>query len=128
MSVPSAASASWAETAAPEPPELAIPRFVTWVEALPGMPVFVAHPATWDFGFVYWYLIRFCGHSPFGHSALDMKTLAMALLKLPFRDCSKRNFPAAWRSDVHAHTHVALDDAREQAHILAAMLRDLDAR
>lgn len=118
---------AWAACRAdPEPPEVVMPRFVTWVEALPGTPVFVGHPATWDFAFVYWYMIRFCGRSPFGHSALDMKTLAMALLRLPFRDCSKRNFPKAWRSKAHTHTHVALDDAREQGQIFAAMLRQRD--
>ena len=37
-------------------------------------------PAAYDFLFVYWYLIRFAGESPFSHSALDIKTYAMALL------------------------------------------------
>ena len=62
-------------------------------EGLPGKPVFVAYPAAFDFMFVYWYLIRFAGESPFSHSALDIKTYAMALLGLPYRDAVKRNMP-----------------------------------
>ena len=65
----------------PEAPGQAMPRYVAWVRGLPGAPVFVAYPAGFDFLFVYWYLIRFAGESPFSFSALDMKTLAMALLK-----------------------------------------------
>ena len=55
--------------------------YVNWIKGLGGKPVFVAYPAGFDFLFVYWYLIRFTGASPFSHSALDMKTYAMALLR-----------------------------------------------
>ena len=46
--------------------------------------------------FVYWYLIRFTGESPFSHSALDIKTFAMALLKKDYRDSTKRQMPKKW--------------------------------
>src|SRR6185295_17846879 len=94
-------------------PEEAMVNYVRWIESLPGKPVFVAYPAGYDFLFVYWYLIRFAGRSPFSHSALDIKTLAMALLKKDYRDCTKRNMPRRWFDDI-PHTHVALDDAIEQ--------------
>jgi len=42
--------------------------------------VFVGYLAAFDFMFVHWYLVRFTGSSPFSHSALDIKTYAMALL------------------------------------------------
>jgi hypothetical protein len=61
--------------------ETAMRRYVLWLKALPGKPVFVGYPAGFDFLFVYWYLIRFAGESPFGFSALDIKIYAMALLK-----------------------------------------------
>ena len=64
-----------------EMPETAMRRYVLWLKALPGKPVFVGYPAGFDFLFVYWYLIRFAGESPFSFSALDIKTYAMALLK-----------------------------------------------
>ena len=53
----------------PEPPADALRRYVEWVKGLPGRPVFVAYPAGFDFLFVYWYLIRFAGESPFSFSA-----------------------------------------------------------
>src|SRR4051812_45161126 len=55
-------------------PADALPDYVRWVEALPGKPVFVGYPVAYDFLFVYWYMIRFAGRSPFSHSALDIKT------------------------------------------------------
>ncbi|HKU88229.1 MAG TPA: hypothetical protein VJP84_00440, partial [Steroidobacteraceae bacterium] len=86
-------------------PEKAMHDYATWIRTLPGKPVFVAYPAGFDFTFVYWYLIRFTGESPFSHSALDMKTLAMALLRKDYREATKRNMPKAW-FDPLPHTHV----------------------
>src|SRR5438034_141515 len=94
-------------------PAEALPAYVRWLKALPGTPVFVAYPAGFDFLFVYWYLIRFAGESPFSFSALDMKTYAMALLKQEYRQSVKRNMPRHW-FDRLPHTHCALDDALEQ--------------
>lgn len=59
-----------------EPAEV-MPQYVAWLKALPGKPVFVGCPAAYDFMFVYWYMIRFAGESPFSHSALDIKSYAM---------------------------------------------------
>lgn len=103
-------------------PEAAMRAYVAWIESLPGKPVFVAYPAGFDFLFVYWYLIRFTGKSPFSHSALDMKTYAMAVLKTGYRDSTKRNMPAQWFDDM-PHTHVALDDAIEQGALFCNMLQ-----
>ncbi len=107
----------------PSPPSVVMPRYLAWVKALPGRPVCVAYPATFDFMFVYWYLIRFTGESPFSHSALDIKTYAMALLGMPYRDSTKRNMPRRW-FPVRPHTHVALDDAIEQGLLFCNMLRE----
>lgn len=74
------------------------------------------------FLFVYWYLIRFAGESPFSHSALDLKTYAMAILGTEYRKSTKRNMPRQW-FDAHPHTHVALDDAIEQGALFCNMLR-----
>lgn len=107
----------------PEPPPAAMARYATWLEGLPGRPVFVAYPAGFDFTFVYWYLVRFTGGSPFSHSALDMKTLAMALLKSDFRETTKLTMPKRW-FDPFPHTHVALDDAIEQGALFCNMLAE----
>jgi DNA polymerase III alpha subunit (gram-positive type) len=86
-------------------------------------PVFVAYPASFDFTFVYWYLIRFTGHSPFSHSALDIKTYAMARLKAAYRESTKRNMPKCWFERL-PHTHRALDDAIEQGALFCNMLTE----
>jgi hypothetical protein len=106
-----------------ESPDAAMPRYVAWVKSLPGKPVFVAYPAAFDFLFVYWYLIRFAGESPFSHSALDIKTYAMAMLKTGYRESTKRNMPKRWFDEL-PHTHVALDDAIEQGALFCNMLRE----
>ena len=97
----------------PEDPAVAMRRYVDWVKGLPGTPVFVAYPAAFDFLFVYWYLIRFAGESPFSFSALDIKTYAMAILRSGYREAAKRNMPRRW-FDPLPHSHRALDDAIEQ--------------
>jgi hypothetical protein len=107
----------------PQPPETAMRRYLAWLQALPGRPVFVAYPAGFDFTFVYWYLIRYTGESPFSFSALDMKSFAMALLKKPYRSSTKRAMPRRW-FDKLPHTHRALDDAIEQGALFCNMLRD----
>lgn len=107
----------------PEPPAAALPRYAKWVRGLRGRPVFVAYPAGFDFTFVYWYLLRFAGDNPFGHSALDIKTFAMAMLGKPYRDSVKANMPRRWLDDV-PHTHVALDDAIEQGRLFCNMLAE----
>jgi hypothetical protein len=108
----------------PEPPEVALPNYARWLRALPGKPVFVAYPAGFDFTFVYWYLVRFTGESPFSHSALDVKTLAMIAMGGDYREATKRNMPKRW-FDRLPHTHVALDDAIEQGALFCNILAEL---
>jgi len=113
---------AWAACRAdPREPAVVMPEYVAWLKALPGKPVFVAYPAAYDFLFVYWYLIRFAGESPFSHSALDIKTFAMAVLGTEYRASVKRNLPRDWFDDL-PHTHVALDDARGQGVLFCNML------
>lgn len=107
-----------------QPPETAMKNYVEWLKNLPGKPVFVAYPAGFDFTFIYWYLIRFTGENPFSHSALDIKTLAMALLKTDYRGSTKKNMPQSW-FDPLPHTHIALDDAVEQGALFCNMLVEL---
>src|SRR4051812_5572165 len=45
----------------PRPPAEAMAEYIVWLKALPGSPVFVGYPASYDFMFVYWYLMRFAG-------------------------------------------------------------------
>ncbi len=115
----------------PQPPEQVMLSFVRWVEELAeehqASPVCVAYPAGFDFLFVYWYLIRFTGKSPFSFSCLDMKSYAMAKLGLPYRRTTKKNMPARWFENLPPHTHRASDDAKEQGLLFLNMLRETSA-
>lgn len=104
-------------------PSLAMEHFVGWVESFKMKPVFVAYPAGYDFLFMYWYMVRFTGGSPFSFSALDIKSYAMAMLRRGYRDCAKKDMPKRWFSDAR-HTHFALDDAREQGQLFIKMLNE----
>jgi hypothetical protein len=97
----------------PHPPEEMMWEYAAWLKGLQHKPVFVAYPAGFDLTFVYWYLIRFTGHSSFSHSVLDIKTYAMARLKTTYCESTKRNMPKRW-FDRLPHTHNALEDAIEQ--------------
>lgn len=107
----------------PRDPAEAMPAYVRWVKGLAGKPVFVAYPAGFDFLFMYWYMIRFAGESPFSFSALDVKTFAMAVLGCEYRNATKRNMPKRWFT-VRPHTHKALDDALGQGELFCNILAE----
>ncbi len=107
----------------PQDPMAAMTTYVAWLNNLPGKPVFVGYPATFDFMFVYWYIVNFGLKSPFSFSALDIKSYVMAVLKSDFRESTKRNMPKRWFSKAR-HTHIALEDAREQGELFMNILRE----
>jgi hypothetical protein len=107
-------------------PADAMRELVAWIGQVCGestRPVMVAYPASFDWMFLYWYLMRFTGASPFGHSGcLDMKTMYAVRADVPLRMAVKRLMPAGLRS-ARRHTHNALDDALEQADLFANLMR-----
>ncbi len=107
----------------PAPVAAVMPEYVAWLKARPGPPVFVAYPAAYDFMFVYWYLIRFAGESPFGHAAPDVRSYAMAVLGTEYAAAGKKQMPPHW-FDPLPHTHVALDDAKGQGALFCNILAD----
>ena len=109
---------------APENPHDVMARHVHWLKGLPAKPVFVAYPASFDFMFVYWYLIKFAGESPYSFSALDMKSFAMGLLGTSFEETSQVTMPPEWLSSRPPLTHVALEDAIDQALLFRNMLKN----
>lgn len=108
-------------------PEDAMKEFTEWVHKLEAehgaKAVFLAYPAGFDFTFVYWYLVKFVGYSVFSFSSLDIKSFAMAVLKTPFRETTKRNFPKRWKSKKR-HNHVALQDAIGQGELFINILKE----
>jgi len=106
-------------------------EFVTWVENTCGnryKPVAVAMPSTFDYMFVYIYMMKFAGRAPFSFSCIDMKSVAMTLLKKKsFRRSGKQNWPKRWFTDL-PHTHKAIDDAREQGQSFIRMLKEVQGK
>lgn len=114
---------AWAACRAnPQPPAQVMQTYHSWLVALPGKPIFVAYPAAFDFMFVYWYLMTFVGDSPFEHSALDIRSYAMAFLKQNYSESGKDNLPAAWLENLPL-THIALDDAIQQGKLFCNLLQ-----
>lgn len=111
----------------PQDPARVMNDYVEWVRSLPGKPTFVGYPVGYDFMFVYWYMMRFVGSSPFSHSGIDIKTYAMALMDTTYNGSSKKNMPKRW-FDKHTHTHVAVDDAIEQGALFCNMLAERKRR
>ena len=107
----------------PQAPEIVIPKYSEWLKALEGKPIFVAYPLGFDFTFIYWYLHKFAGESPFKHHGLDMRSYAMAALKRNYSESSKQAMPEHWFDDL-PHTHKALDDAIAQGALFCNMLID----
>lgn len=97
-------------------PSKAMCDFNLWVQDLGGRPTPVCYPAGFDYMFVYWYLMRYIGHStPFSFSCIDLKTYVMAARKEPsYIKTAKNKFPKAWFHKGLPHTHNALDDALGQ--------------
>lgn len=106
------------------PPQLVMPEYLDWLKHLPGRAIFVGWPATWDFMWIYWYLVRFTGERPFRENALDIRSYAMGMRRTEFRLTTRTYLPKRWFDDGLPHTHVALDDALEQGALFCNMLAE----
>ncbi len=107
-------------------PEEVIQFYVGWVKNVcarqGARAVFVGYPAGFDFTFVYWYCHHFAKECPFGFQALDIKSYAMAILGTDFKSTIKKTMPKDWFPE-NKHTHIAVEDAREQGLLFLNMLR-----
>jgi len=106
------------------PPEIALRNWQDWLaREVPsdGPPVLVAFNAPFDWLFVHSYFLRYFGHNPFGHSALDIKAFAMARLGLTWGETSFGALAARF-SLPETLAHQALADAQDQARLLQALL------
>jgi len=108
---------SWMQSHGVDPRE-AMLEFSEWCKNISeehnAAVVFTAYPLSFDWMFVYWYLVNFDVESPFGFSrTLDVKSLFMAKSKKPLINSTKRYMPKNLFSKL-PHTHRADDDAIEQ--------------
>jgi len=105
-----------------EAPDKAMEKVSAWLGQTAGdmNPVLVAYPLAFDWPFISWYFNSFGNApNPFGHSnCLDIRSIYMAKAGTVFGRSGKRNIPSELQPD-RAHTHNALDDAREQADLFS---------
>jgi hypothetical protein len=104
-------------------PEDAMGAAAQWVEehAAGGVPILVAYPLSFDWTWLYWYFMRFLGKSPFNHSrCFDLKTAIAVRGQRTVSTSGHDQLPNALRSS-RPHSHRALDDAIEQAEMLAKL-------
>lgn len=107
---------------------IVIPNFVKWVQCydIP-YPVVAAWKPGFDIAFLRYYLYRFVGGDIFGRggSGLDIKTLAAIASGQSFSNTRIGELNQFKAPDLTNHTHDALDDAIEQAHVLFFARRHL---
>lgn len=122
---------AWRETTRdPRDPAAVMQAFADWVRGLPGTPVFVAHPMTFDGLWIDWYLQRFVGCRLFRRprspglchaGGLDLQSMVMVATGWHYQRCERVHYPAEWLGG-HDHSHRAIDDARGYAHLLLRLL------
>lgn len=113
-----------------EDPAEAMARLAAWIEQVTPaghLPVMVAFNAPFDWMFLADAFHRHLGRNPFGHSALDVKALAMGADRVDWPDTS---FAAvAERRGIAATLpHHALEDARLQAEVFRRIVSSLDTQ
>jgi DNA polymerase III alpha subunit (gram-positive type) len=83
-------------------------------------PVVAAWKPSFDIGFLQYYLHRFLGRSIFGRagSGLDIKTLAAIALNQKFSETKINKTVERLYPNMPPHSHDALEDAVEQAHVM----------
>lgn len=106
-------------------PGAAMQAFADWIKTV--VPVgrrgiFVALNAPFDWMFVNDYFLRYLGHNPFGHSALDIKAYYMGFAGVSWSETSMKHISAHLLQEKHL-VHNALRDAQDQAEIFHKMLK-----
>lgn len=108
-------------------PEVAMRRLADYLATL-GTFRSAAWPVSFDHPFVGWYLQRFLGENPLGHSGFDIASYAMGLFGATARGPAMKAMRAAgYRAPANPHPHHALHDAIEQGETLAWLLTHAEA-
>ena len=102
------------QTLAFDDPAVGMGAFARWVkEKSKGRPLFISDNNGFDWQFVNWYLWRFTGGNPFGHSSTNLGSLYKGLVQDTFQ-----NFKHLRQT---THTHHPVDDAKGNAEALLEM-------
>ena len=112
-----------------EDPEKVMMAYKNWIEKIREETntelIFLAYPVSYDYTFVYWYLMKFLKENPFKSiAALDIRSFVMAHLKVNFKETKKDLMPKKWFNNIEKHSHNALEDALEQAQLFINILKE----
>lgn len=112
-----------------EEPAEALRRLEDWLAAETDgrRPVFVGHNAAFDWMFVADAFHRHLGHNPFGHAPIDIKSFFAGLTGEPWGNTGLERIAERF-GETGILPHHALEDARIQARLFAAMLRQSQER
>ena len=115
----------------PIAPALAMRHWADWLRSQPGLPVFVAHPLSFDGAWLDYYAQRFLDQRLFArprspglcHGAgIDLPSMVMAATGWSYGACIRDNYPDHWLGTFE-HNHSAIDDARGYAHLFGLLRR-----
>jgi hypothetical protein len=119
-----------AATEGAEAPEVVMPRYADWVEALPGFRVFAAAPMIFDGLWMDHYLSTFAGTRVLGGpyktrqifrgGGVCLYTMAGTLRGAEYLKWGMQRVPPEWYGNI-LHSHKAIDDARGFANVLAKL-------
>jgi DNA polymerase III epsilon subunit-like protein len=101
----------------------AMRKFGDWIGGIAEgrVPIFIGFNLGFDWSFVNYYFIIYAGSNPFGVSGIDAESVWLGKTGCDWSDTSMTKIKRALHLDI-AHTHNALDDAKEQAVIFERML------
>ncbi len=104
-----------------EKPEIVMPRFVEWLQKVngPGRASFLSDNPAFDWQFMNYYLWKYTGGNPFGHSARRIGDFYAGL---------KGNFhaPQDWKKlRKTKHTHNPVDDAKGNVEAFIAIQQSI---
>lgn len=111
-------------------PAAAMAQFDEWIASVVpegNVPVFVAFNAVFDWMFVDDYFQRYLGRNPFGHSAIDIKSLYMGAAASTWARTSMKYLSPLYL-DGSKLSHNALGDATVQAKVFRAVRADTARR
>jgi hypothetical protein len=110
-------------------PAVAMGELARYLRGLGGPFRSAAWPSSFDHPYVAWYLQRFLGENPLGHSGLDIASFAMGLFSTTSRRATLAAMKAAgYRAPHNPHPHHAKWDAIEQGETLGWLLDQAEHR
>jgi ribonuclease T len=105
-------------------PKETMKKFADWIAKVSGdkKPIFVASPIAFDWCFVNYYFIKFLGYNPFGVSGIDLKSVWIGKTNCKWHVTTIDDIKKTLGLEHIAHTHNALEDAKEQSKIFGKMM------